>query len=450
MASRVRSAPLFVAAAIAAMTLFVAWTAPRPAGAANPVVDTVRIDGIIGPATARYLLRGLEQARRDDAQALVVELDTPGGLMKSMDEITRAILAAPLPVVVYVYPSGARAASAGVFITYAAHVAAMAPTTHLGAAHPVALAAGGAAADKTEMAKLTNDAAAQIRGFAARRERNAAWAEQAVRQSVSITEAQALRLHVVDLLASSPRELLARLDGRRVRTAAGVRSLATRNATVVEIPMDAAEQVLLLLNDPNVGFLLMTIALYGIIFELSNPGSVFPGVIGGVALILAFASFAIVAVNAAGLLLIGFSLILFIADVKVPSHGVLTSGGIIAFVLGSLLLTGANAPFLRISLTLILTVAALTGAFFLVAVGAGIRAQGRPIRTGRDAMLNAIGVARSELAPRGTVFVQGETWNAEAAGGVIPAGAPVRVVAVSGLRLDVRAAAPEIRTEGGR
>lgn len=447
MATRARSLALFLAVAVVAATCFVLWTAQRAADGANPVVDVVRVDGIIGPATARYVLRGLERARSGGAQALVLELDTPGGLMKSMDEMTRAILGAPLPVVVYVYPSGARAASAGVFITYAAHVAAMAPTTHLGAAHPVALAAGGGAADKTEMAKITNDAAAQIRGFAARRGRNAAWAERAVRQSVSITETQALHLHVVDLLASGPADLLAKLDGRRVRTAAGVRRLATHGARVVEIPMDATEQFLLLLNDPNVGFILMTMALYGIIFELSNPGSIFPGVIGGVALILAFASFAIVAVNAAGLLLIGFSLILFIADIKVPSHGVLTSGGIIAFVLGSLLLTGENAPFLRISLTLILTVAALTAAFFLVAVGAGIRAQGRPIRTGRDAMLNAIGVARSELAPRGMVFVQGEMWNAEAAHGVIPAGAPVRVVAISGLRLGVRAAAPDVRTE---
>jgi membrane-bound serine protease (ClpP class) len=405
-----------------------------------PAVDVVRVDGIIGPATARYVLRGLDDAKRRNAQALVVELDTPGGLLKSMDDITKAILNSPVPVVVYVYPSGGRAASAGVFVTYAANIAAMAPTTHLGAAHPVALGVGGGSADKTEMTKLTNDTAAQIRGFAAQRGRNAAWAEQAVRQSVSITEEQALRLHVIDLIAASPRELLAKIDGRNVRTATGARRLQTRNASLVEIPMDATEQFLLLLGDPNVGFILMTIAIYGIIFELSNPGSVFPGVIGGLALILAFASFAVVTVNVAGLLLIGFALILFIADIKVPSHGVLTAGGIASFVCGSLLLTGENAPFMRISLTLIITVAVLTAAFFIVAVGAGLRAQARKVQTGREGLIDALGVARSELAPSGNVFVQGELWKAEAPNGVIPAGTPIRVVGSTGLRLTVRAA----------
>jgi membrane-bound serine protease (ClpP class) len=432
---------------LAVMTLLVPALAlalaARMAFGAAPLVDVVQVDGIIGPATARYTLRGLAQAVRDGAQALLVEIDTPGGLMKSMDDVTKAMLNSPVPVVVYVYPQGARAASAGVFITYAADVAAMAPATHLGAAHPVAFGGGGGGGgniDKTMMAKLTNDAVAQIRGIAARRGRNAAWAERAVRESESITAEQAVRLHVVDLIAASPAELLAKLDGRTVRTAAGARRLATRNARIVEIPMDLTEQFLSLLSDPNVGFVLMTIAIYGIIFELSNPGSVFPGVIGGLALVLAFVSFAVVTVNVAGLLLIGFALILFIADIKVPSHGVLTAGGIASFVIGSLMLTGERAPFLRISVTLILTVAALTAAFFLFAVGAGIRAQRRRVQTGRDAMIGALGVARSELAPEGTVFVQGELWKAETAGGVIPAGQPVRVTGINGLRLKVSAA----------
>ena len=405
----------------------------------SPVVDLVRVDAIIGPSSARYILRGLDGAGRDGAQALVIVLDTPGGLMRSMDDITRAMLNSSVPVIVYVYPHGARAASAGVFITYASNIAAMAPATHLGAAHPVAFGAGGGTIDKTEMQKLTNDAVAEIRGFATRRGRNAAWAERAVRQSESITAEQAVRLHVVDLIAASPAELLATIDGRSVRTANGTRRLSTRYARIVEIPMDLTEQFLSLLSDPNVGFILMTIAIYGIIFELSNPGSVFPGVIGGLALVLAFVSFAVFSVNVGGLLLIGFSLILFIADIKVPSHGVLTAGGIAAFVFGSLMLTGGRAPFLRISLTLILTVAVLTAAFFAFAVGAGIRAQRRRVTTGRDALIGALGVARSELAPAGTVFVLGELWKAETDDGAIPAGQPVRIVGVKGLQLTVHA-----------
>jgi membrane-bound serine protease (ClpP class) len=416
-----------------------AWAAGTalPAGSH---VDVVRLDGIIGPATARYILRGLREATSDRAEALVIELDTPGGLLKSMEDIAKAILASDMPTVVYVWPHGARAASAGVFITYAANIAAMAPTTHLGAAHPVGLApgGGGGAEDKTLMTKVTNDAVAEIRGLAARRGRNAAWAEQAVRQSVSITETEALKLHVIDLVADNPRDLLRKIDGRTVTTAAWTRVLHTRDARIVEMPMDVTERFLLLLSDPNIGFILMTMAIYGIIFELSNPGSVFPGVIGGLALILALASFAVLEVNVAGLLLIGFSVILFIADIKVPSHGVLTAGGLASFFLGSLLLTENQLPFLRISLTLIVTMTVLTTAFFAFAVGAGIRAQTQKVQTGREGLVGAVGVARTDLAPAGTVFVQGELWSAESEGGVIPAGQRVRVVRVSGLRLVVR------------
>ncbi len=422
--------------------------AARVAQGTEPLVEVVRLDGIVGPGTARYVLRGLSQAASDNAQLLVIEIDTPGGSLKSMDDITKAMLSSAVPTAAFVYPSGGRAASAGVFIVYAAGIAAMAPTTHLGAAHPVALGGGGI--DKTEMTKLTNDAVAEIRGLATRHGRNAAWAEQAVRESVSITDAQALQLHVVDLIAGSPRELLAMIDGRQVQTASGERRLETRSARIVEIPMNLAEQLLLLLGDPNVGFILMTVAIYGIIFELSNPGSVFPGVIGGLALILAFASFAIVAVNVAGLLLIGFALILFIADLKVTSHGVLTAGGIASFVLGSLLLTENQAPFLRISLALILTIAVLTGAFFLFAVGAGLRAQARRVRTGREALLGELATARSDLAPAGMVLVDGELWSAEVVDGSVPTGELVRVVQVSGLHLKVRKAAEARQKEGMR
>jgi membrane-bound serine protease (ClpP class) len=414
--------------------------APTPPPAAPvPVVDVARLDGVVAPATARYIIREIREAEQSGAAALLIEMDTPGGLLKSMEDISKAMLNTDLPTVVFVYPSGSRAASAGVFITYAASVAAMAPTTHLGAAHPVGVGGvgGGGNEDKTLMTKVTNDAVAEIRGFAARRGRNPDWAEKAVRESVSITETQALDLHVIDLIAASPRDLLDRIDGREVTTASGKRILHTRGARLADTPMDVTERFLALLSDPNIGFVLMTMAIYGIIFELSNPGSVFPGVIGGLALILALASFAVLEVNVAGLFLIGFSLILFIADIKVPSHGVLTAGGIISFVLGSLLLTEHQAPFLRISLTLILTMAALTAGFFAVAVGAGLRAQKQKVQTGREGLVGAVGVARSDLTPQGTVFVQGELWTAETADGVIPAGARVRVARVDGLRLKV-------------
>ncbi len=416
-----------------------AWAAGA-ASSAGSHVDVVRLDGIVGPATARYILRGLREATNDGAVALIIELDTPGGLLKSMEDITKAMLASTVPTVVYVWPSGARAASAGVFIMYAANIAAMAPTTHLGAAHPVGLApgGGGGAEDKTLMTKITNDAVAEIRGYAVRRGRNAAWAEQAVRQSVSITEPEAIKLHVIDLGADDLRDLLKKIDGRTVTTAAGTRVLHTRDARVVEFPMDVTERFLLLLSDPNIGFILMTMAIYGIIFELSNPGSVFPGVIGGLALILALASFAVLEVNVAGLFLIGFAVILFIADIKVPSHGILTAGGLASFFLGSLLLTENQLPFLRISFTLIVTMTVLTTAFFAFAVGAGIRAQAQKVQTGREGLVGAVGVARTDLAPAGTVFVQGELWSAESEDGVISAGQRVRVVRVSGLRLVVR------------
>jgi membrane-bound serine protease (ClpP class) len=424
---------LFVFAAAAAVP-----AAPAAPAAAAPVVDVLHLDGVIAPATSHYVTRGLRQAERDGAAALLIEIDTPGGLLKSMEDITKAMLNTGMPTVVYVYPSGSRAASAGVFITYAATIAAMAPTTHLGAAHPVGVGGGGAGGeDKTLMTKVTNDAVAEIRGFAARRGRNPDWAEKAVRESVSITETEALSLHVIDLVADTPSDLMSKIDGREVNTATGKRILRTANARLVDIPMDLTERFLGLLSDPNVGFVLMTLAIYGLIFELSNPGSVFPGVIGGIALILALASFAVLDVNVAGLLLIGFALVLFIADIKVPSHGVLTAGGLVSFVIGSLLLTERQAPYLRISLVLILVMAALTAAFFAFAVGAGIRAQKQRVQTGREGLVGAVGVARSDLAPEGTVFVQGELWSAESADGVIPSGTRVRVTRVDGLHLRV-------------
>jgi membrane-bound serine protease (ClpP class) len=402
------------------------------------MVVRLRVNGVIAPSSARYIVRGLHEAEEANAAALLIELDTPGGLLKSMDDITKALLNARVPVIVYISPSGARAASAGVFITYASHVAAMAPTTHLGAAHPVSVGQGGQQ-DQTMLAKITNDSVANIRAMARRRGRNADWAERAVRESVSIDEEEARRLHVIDVVASDVRDLLTKVNGREVETELGPVRLATAQAVLHSIGMDASERLLDLLSDPNVGLILMTIAIYGIIFELSNPGAILPGVVGAMALVLALTSFAILQVNVAGLALIALAVLFFIADIKVPGHGILTIGGILSFILGAVLLTERQLPFLRVSLEVAVFAALLTGAFFLYAVGAGLRVQRAKIRMGRETLVGAAGVARTDLNPSGMVYVQGEMWTAEADNGAaVREGDPVVVVSVDGLRLRVR------------
>ena len=418
------------------MLLTGGWVMASPAAPAAPVVHRITVDGIISPSTARFIVRAVGEAEAERAEALIILLDTPGGLLKSTDDITKAILNARVPVVVYVAPRGARAASAGVFITYASHIAAMAPATHLGAATPVSV--GEQQRDQTLMTKVTNDAVANIRAMARRRGRNADWGEKAVRLAVSITEEEALKLNVINLVAEDFGDLLRKLEGRAVETDRGPAKLRTTRARVVERGMDVTERFLGLLSDPNIGFILMNIGILGIMVELYNPGAILPGVVGGIALILGLASFAILQVNAAGLMLIAFAMLLFIADVKVPGHGVLTVGGVIAFVFGAILLTERQAPVLQISLRLILTVAVLLAGFFLFAVSAGIRAQKAPPRSGSESLIGAVGVARSRLDPEGMVHVQGEMWTATAVGGPIDDGQPVRVVAVDGLRVRVK------------
>lgn len=428
------AATLILIAGVAISAASVLAAAP-----ASPEIIRIRVDGIIAPSSARYIQRAIRDAEEARAPALLIELNTPGGLLKSMDEITGAMLNARIPVIVYISPSGARAASAGVFVTYAAHIAAMAPATRIGAAHPVAIGQDGQP-DSTSMEKITNDAVAGIRAIARRRGRNADWAEEAVRRSVSIGEEEAVRLKVVDLTAPTTDALLRALHGRTLEIDAAPVTLTTRGVRVRTVAMDPTERFLDLLSDPNIGLILMTIAIYGIIFELSNPGAILPGVVGAIALVLALASFAILQVNVAGLALIALAVVFFIADIKIPGHGVLTVGGILAFMLGALLLTERQAPFLRVSLQLAAFIALLTGAFFLFAVGAGIRAQGGRARMGSESLIGAEGVARTELAPDGTVYVAGEMWTATAEAGRIGEGERVLVVAVDGLRLRVRPA----------
>jgi membrane-bound serine protease (ClpP class) len=428
-------------AGLAAVSTPAAPSAPgrtAPTTPAIPAVHRITIDGIISPATARFITRVVREAEAADAQALVILLDTPGGLLKSTDDITKAILNAGVPVIVFVAPRGARAASAGVFITYASHIAVMAPATHLGAATPVSVGGDGQQPDKAMMEKITNDAVANIRAMARRRGRNADWGEKAIRQAVSITEEEAVKLNVVNFVAEDFGQLLTKLHGRTVETDRGPVTLRTARARIVEHAMDVTERFLTLLSDPNIGFILMNIGILGILVELYNPGAILPGVVGGIALILGLASFAILQVNAAGLLLIAFAILLFIADVKVPGHGVLTVGGVIAFVFGAILLTERQAPILQISIRLIITVAVLLAGFFLFAVSAGIRAQKAAPRSGGESLVGVVGVARSRLDPEGMVHVQGEMWTATAVGGPIDDGQPVRVVAVDGLRVRVK------------
>ena len=385
--------------------------------------------------TVRIVTTALERARSEHAVALVIQLDTPGGLERSMRSIVQEILSSDLPVVVYVAPTGARAASAGVFITMAAPIAAMAPATNIGAAHPVA--ALGGSFDKEMKTKVENDAAAFARTIAATRGRNVEWAEKAVRQSVSATEREAVRLHIVDLVADSTADLLDKIDGRVVKTPTGEVVLHTRGAAIRPIGIGFRDRVLNIITDPNVAYVLMMLGMLGLFFELSTPGVILPGVVGGISLILAFFAFQSLPISYAGLLLILFGVVLLIAEVKVTSHGVLAVGGVVAMLLGSLMLFDTPTAELRVSWWVILPTVGVTAAVFAVALAAGLRALARRPITGAAGMVGGTGVARSALDPAGEVSVQGELWRAVAEDGPIAIGETVRVTAVDGLTLKV-------------
>jgi membrane-bound serine protease (ClpP class) len=426
--------------ALAAAVLLAAWLAPAAASAATGPVATINIEGVISPVTLRLVETALAKAKAESAQALVIQLDTPGGLERSMRAICQRLLNADIPVIVYVAPTGARAASAGVFITLAAHVAAMAPATNIGAAHPVAL--GGGSIDKESMRKIENDAAAFVRTLAIERGRNADWAEKAVRESVSITEREAVKLKVVDFVADSIPDLLAKADGRTVKTAKGPVTLATRNAVVTAIEIGFRDRFLNVITDPNVAYILMMLGMLGLFFELSNPGVILPGVIGGISLILAFFAFQSLPINFAGLLLILFAIVLFIAEIKIVSHGVLAIGGMVSMALGSLMLFDAPEAGFRVSWRVIIPTVMLTGGLFLGALAVGMRALARRPLLGVSGLIGAVGVARGALAPAGQVALQGELWRA-VADAPVEDGAPVRVVEVDGLTLKVvKTAAP--------
>jgi membrane-bound serine protease (ClpP class) len=415
-----------------------------PASAANRV-GWIEIDGAIGPATADYVARATEVSGAGADACLIIRLDTPGGLLDSTKEIVQAIYRSPVPVVVYVAPPGANAGSAGCFITLAADVAVMAPNTSIGAAHPVTIGAPAPEGDETgggdTMAKkIENFAVSTIEAIAERRGRNVEWARAAVRDSASITGEKALELGVIDLIARDADDLLARLDGRVVRGS----PLATANAEIVPIPMLLRERVFQMLWRPEVMLLLMLIAIYGIIGELSNPGAILPGVCGAIALILALYLGAILPVNIAGLALIGLAVLLFIADAFATTHGVLTAGGIIAFFLGGMMLFDGSAPEFQLPLTMLVPATLITAAFFTFIVSAGLRAQFLPVRAGRETLVGHTGEALTDLAPDagGRIWIEGENWEATC-DRPIACGQIVRVVAVHGLTLSVQPHATE-------
>ena len=418
--------------------VLLALAMPASAAAGGPVA-LVTVDGVISPVTVRIVTSALERARSEHAVALVIQLDTPGGLERSMRSIVQEILSSDVPVVVYVAPTGARAASAGVFITMAAPIAAMAPATNIGAAHPVA--ALGGSFDKEMKTKVENDAAAFARTIAATRGRNVEWAEKAVRQSVSATEREAVRLHIVDLIADSTTDLLDKIDGRVVKTPTREVVLHTRGAAIRPIGIGFRDRVLNIITDPNVAYVLMMLGMLGLFFELSTPGAILPGVIGGISLILAFFAFQSLPISYAGLLLILFGVVLLIAEVKVTSHGVLAVGGVVAMLLGSLMLFDTPTAELRVSWWVILPTVGVTAAVFVVALAAGLRALARRPITGAAGMVGGTGVARSALDPTGDVLVQGELWRAVAEDGPIAIGETVRVTAIDGLTLKVVKAA---------
>lgn len=401
----------------------------------RPVL-VMRMEGVIAPPNAEYFSRTLRLARERNAQLLVVELDTPGGLMSSMEQIVKDILASDVPVAVYVSPSGAKAGSAGVFITVAAHIAAMAPGTSIGAAHPVS--STGEDIPGAMQKKVVNYAASYIRSLAEQRGRNADWAELAVRESAAISEKQALEKRVIDLVAPNLSALLEKVDGRTIKLPQRTVVLNTRDAPIQRSEMVLRERILQVLVNPNVLAILGVLALYGLIAEIQNPGAIFPGVIGGISLLLMLYGFSVLPISWAGIALLVLAIILFIADAFAPSHGVLTLGGAISMLLGLLMLFESPDPALRVSWVVALTLTGLTSLFFVAIVAAGIRAQQARRVTGMEALSGAVAVARTDISPRGKIFYDGAYWNAVTAGEPIKAGERVIIERMEGLTAVVR------------
>jgi membrane-bound serine protease (ClpP class) len=397
-------------------------------------VIVINVEGVVNPVMSEFISKCIDDAVNEKADLLVIRLDTPGGLDTSMRTIVKKITASEVPIAVYVSPSGARAASAGVFITISAHIAAMAPGTNIGAAHPVGV---GEKMDKTMAEKAVNDAAAYIKSIAEKKGRNAEWAENAVRKSVSITENEALKLNVIDIIAPDMKTLLAQIDQKTVETSDGKHTLKTKGLKIRYREMSVRHKILDFISDPNVAYLLMLLGFYGIFFEMTNPGAIFPGVFGAIALILAFYSFQTLPVNYAGLLLIILAIILFILEIKIVSYGVLTIGGIISMLIGSLMLFESPLPFFKLSLKVVLPGVIITALFFFVTIRLALKAYRQKPSTGVEGLVGLEGKARTDIQNEGLVFIHGEIWKAWS-DEPIKAGEKVIVEKVEHLKLKVR------------
>jgi len=406
-------------------------TAPAPP---VPTVMLIKIDDPITPMIAEFIIKSIDKAAKQNDEALIIEMDTPGGLVESTREIIKKMLVSEVPIVVYVAPEGSRAASAGVFITLTANIAAMAPNTRMGSASPVQLEGK---MDETMAKKVTNDLAAMIRGIAEKRGRNAKWAEDAVRKSISATETEALKLGVIDLIAPDITALLKQIHGRTVDVALGKKTLNTADAVVKERTMGFRYKLLGIISNPNVAYILMILGFYGLYFELSNPGAIFPGVAGAICLILAFYALQTLPINYAGLMLIILAIGLFIAEAFITSHGVLGVGGTIAMLFGSLMLIDSPEPSLQISWAVIIPVVAASALLFIVTVTVAVRAQRSRVDTGKEGLIGMQAEAKTEIGEDGQVFLRGEYWNARS-DERIAKGEKVTVIAVKGLRLIVK------------
>lgn len=435
------------------LTLAVALLLMGLAAACAPSIDergavhVLTYDGVVDPVMEGYFDRGIDEAERTDARAVVIRLDTPGGLVTSMEKIVQRIIASEVPIIVYVSPAGSQAASAGTFITMAAHVAAMAPTSVIGAASPVG--SGGEDIEGTLGEKITNDLAALITGIAEERGRNAKWAEQAVREAIAANTAEAVELNVVDFEAPTLDSVLEQSEGRTVSVGEEGRAVTLRleEAPVVHNDTTLIEEFFAIISNPNIAFLLLSLGATGVLIEIINPGLIFPGVFGVIALVLGFFSLGTLPVNWAGVALIGLAFALFVAEIFVSGFGILGIGGVVALILGGLFLTSTSNPEFQVNRWLIYSVAGVLAAFFILIAGALIRSRREPAYMGQQALVGQVAVAKSVLDPEGLVFLDGVRWQAEAEDAPIQDGERVTVTDVEGLKLTVKKAEEE--TEEG-